>query len=56
MLCAELDHMPESFPAAENLVSEILALIGREDAGADTSGAFAKATKKQLLDCAARWD
>src|SRR5580765_9111043 len=55
MLCAELDHMPESFPAAENLVSEILALIGREDAERATSPVdlFARATKKQLLDCAA---
>jgi hypothetical protein len=48
--------MPESSPAANDLVSEILALIGR-DAGENTPAAgdlFARATKKQLLDCAAR--
>jgi hypothetical protein len=51
-----LDDMPESFPAADNLVSEILALIGRD--GSEPASApgdlFAQATKKQLLDCAAR--
>ena len=48
--------MPESSPATDNLVSEILALIGREDAGraAAPGDLFANATKKQLLDCAAR--
>ena len=48
--------MPESSPAANDLVSEILALIGR-DAGESTPSSgdlFARATKKQLLDCAAR--
>jgi hypothetical protein len=48
--------MPESSPAANDLVSEILALLGR-DAGESTSSRgdlFARATKKQLLDCAAR--
>ena len=48
--------MPESSPAANDLVSEILALIGR-DAGENTPSSgdlFARATKKQLLDCAAR--
>src|SRR4029079_3760988 len=48
--------MPESFPAADNLVSEILALIGRD--GSESASApgdlFSQATKKQLLDCAAR--
>src|SRR4029079_747717 len=54
--CAELDDMPESSPAADNLVSEILALIGRDGSeGASSPGdLFATATKKQLLDCAAR--
>src|SRR5262245_55986209 len=48
--------MPESFPAADNLVSEILALIGREGTERASSPVdlFASATKKQLLDCAAR--
>ena len=48
--------MAESFPATDNLVSEILALIGRDGtAGASAPGdLFAQATKKQLLDCAAR--
>ena len=48
--------MPESSPAADNLVSEILALIGRDGSeGASSPGdLFATATKKQLLDCAAR--
>src|SRR5690349_7335289 len=48
--------MPESFPAADNLVSEILALVGRD--GSESASApgdlFASASKKQLLDCAAR--
>jgi hypothetical protein len=51
-----LDDMPESSPAADNLVSEILALIGRD--GSESASApgdlFASASKKQLLDCAAR--
>src|SRR3954470_16178576 len=48
--------MPESSPAAENLVSEILALIGRDDAESASAprALFANASKKQLLDCAAR--
>jgi len=48
--------MPESSPAADNLVSEILALIGRDGAEPASSPGdlFAQATKKQLLDCAAR--
>jgi len=48
--------MPESSPAADNLVSEILALIGREGTEGTSSPVdlFASATKKQLLDCAAR--
>ena len=48
--------MPESSPTANDLVSEILALIGR-DAGESTPSSgdlLARATKKQLLDCAAR--
>src|SRR5262245_21069795 len=54
--CAALDDMPESSPAADYLVSDILALIGREGSeGASLPGdLFATATKKQLLDCAAR--
>jgi hypothetical protein len=46
--------MPESSPAADNLVSEILALIGREGTEGTSSPVdlFASATKKQLLDCA----
>jgi len=48
--------MPESSPAAGDLVSEILALIGRDDSETLPSAneLFAQATKKQLLDCAAR--
>src|SRR4051794_25151868 len=48
--------MPESSPAAENIVSEILALIGHDvgDAIPVPGDLFARATKKQLLDCAAR--
>src|SRR6266498_4909704 len=48
--------MPESSPAADNLVSEILALIGRDDAESASAprALFANASKKQLLDCAAR--
>src|SRR3954469_20285403 len=48
--------MPESSPASDDLVSEILALMGREEGeGAAVPGdLFAKASKKQLLDCAAR--
>jgi hypothetical protein len=51
-----LDDMPESSPAADQLVSEILALIGRDTGGSTPSAEdlFARATKKQLLDCAAR--
>src|SRR5262245_11391657 len=48
--------MPESSPAADSLVSEILALVGRD--GSETASSpgdiFANASKKQLLDCAAR--
>jgi hypothetical protein len=48
--------MPESSPASEDLVSEILALIGRDSSESTPSAGdlFARATKKQLLDCAAR--
>jgi len=48
--------MPESSPAADNLVSEILALIGRDasESASAPGDLFASATKKQLLDCAAR--
>ena len=48
--------MPESSPTANDLVSEILALIGRDAGESTPSGGdlFARATKKQLLDCAAR--
>ena len=48
--------MPESSPAADNLVSEILALIGRDggESASSSGDLFANATKKQLLDCAAR--
>src|SRR5215475_14537435 len=48
--------MPESSPTAGDLVSEILALIGRDDSETlpSTGELFAHATKKQLLDCAAR--
>jgi hypothetical protein len=48
--------MPESSPAADDLVSEILALIGRDAGGSAPSPGdlFAGASKKQLLDCAAR--
>src|SRR3954451_25374713 len=48
--------MPESSPAADNLVSEILALIGRDESESASAPGdlFATATKKQLLDCAAR--
>ena len=48
--------MPESSPSAQDLASQILALIGH-DASASAPAAgdlFAHATKKQLLDCAAR--
>jgi len=47
--------MPESSPAADDLASRLLALIGHEG-GASVPAAsdlFARATKKQLLDCAA---
>src|SRR5262245_61624819 len=48
--------MPETSPTADDLVSEILALIGRDSSGSTPSAEdlFARATKKQLLDCAAR--
>ena len=48
--------MPEASHAADKLVSESLALIGRDGSeGASLPGdLFATATKKQLLDCAAR--
>src|SRR4029079_5019320 len=48
--------MPESSPAADNLVSEILALIGRDasESASAPGDLFSSATKKQLLDCAAR--
>ena len=48
--------MPESSPAADNLVSEILALIGRDgsESASVPGDLFASASKKQLLDCAAR--
>lgn len=48
--------MPESSPAAGELLSEILALIGRDESETLPSPGelFAHATKKQLLDCAAR--
>ena len=48
--------MPESSPAADNLVSEILALIGRDggESAASPVDLLAGATKKQLLECAAR--
>jgi hypothetical protein len=48
--------MPESSASAQDLASQILALIGH-DASASAPAAgdlFARATKKQLLDCAAR--
>jgi len=47
--------MPESSPAADDLASQILALIGHDGrASAPAPGdIFARATKKQLLDCAA---
>jgi hypothetical protein len=47
--------MPEPSPAADELASQILALIGHEAGeGAPSAGdLFARATKKQLLDCAA---
>ena len=48
--------MPESSPAADNLVSEILALIGRDgsESASVPGDLFSSASKKQLLDCAAR--
>src|SRR5262245_19760224 len=48
--------MPESSPAADDLASQILALIGHDAGGSapDPGDLFARATKKQLLDCAAR--
>jgi hypothetical protein len=47
--------MPESSTAADDLASQILALAGHEGSGAAPSPGdlFARATKKQLLDCAA---
>ena len=47
--------MPESTPAADDLASQILALIGHQGSGSPSAPAdlFARATKKQLLDCAA---
>src|SRR5690348_4541071 len=47
--------MPESSPAADDLASQILALVGHEGSGGGVTSPgdlFARATKKQLLDCA----
>jgi hypothetical protein len=48
--------MPEPSPSAEDLASQILALIGHDasDSVRPPGDLFANATKKQLLDCAAR--
>ena len=48
--------MPESSPTTDDLVSEILALIGYEGTARTSAPGdlIARASKKQLLDCAAR--